>query len=173
MRNMIKITCFLWFESLQVLEATENIRSPTKLPYSQIEGQCSSILNIPIKWVASILSTTTQISINGVLRALMHVYHQRSITPNVTGSLGSEYGLVSIALVLASKCKYCLLSSCHQMEGFYFQLITTGVLDDCTDPNKTCTNMSYGLFPSANGWDEWLKNLVRYWEYYGKVLRLL
>jgi hypothetical protein len=100
----------------------------------------------------------------------MHVYHLRSITTNVTGSLGSEYGLVTIALVLASKCKYCLLSSCHQMEGFYFQLITTGVLDNCTNPNKTCTNMSYGLFPSANGWDEWLKNLVRYWEYYGRVL---
>lgn len=55
------------------------------------------------KWVSTVLATT-QVSLHVVLLALLFVYRLKRATPLVQGKPGSEYRLLTIALMLANKC---------------------------------------------------------------------
>lgn len=56
------------------------------------------------KWVVSILSTT-QVSQNVILLALMFIYRLKKLNPGVKGKLGSEFRLFTVALMLGNKCE--------------------------------------------------------------------
>lgn len=51
----------------------------------------------------SILSTT-QVSQNVILLALMFIYRLKKLNPGVKGKLGSEFRLFTVALMLGNKC---------------------------------------------------------------------
>ena len=55
------------------------------------------------KWVVSILSTT-QVSQNVILLALMFIYRLKKLNPSVKGKVGSEFRLFTVALMLGNKC---------------------------------------------------------------------
>ena len=57
------------------------------------------------KWLAQILSTT-QVSDNVILLALLFVYRLKKLNPGVKGKTGSEFRLITIALMLGNKCKF-------------------------------------------------------------------
>ena len=57
------------------------------------------------KWVVSILSTT-QVSQNVILLALMFIYRLKKLNPGVKGKLGSEFRLFTVALMLGNKCEW-------------------------------------------------------------------
>jgi hypothetical protein len=57
------------------------------------------------KWVVTILSTT-QVTQNVILLALMFIYRLKTLNPVVKGKPGSEYRLLTVALMLGNKCKY-------------------------------------------------------------------
>lgn len=55
------------------------------------------------KWVTTILSTT-QVTQNVILLALMFIYRLKRLNPGVKGKLGSEFRLLTVALMLGNKC---------------------------------------------------------------------
>lgn len=57
------------------------------------------------KWVTSVL-TTTQVTQNVILLALMFIYRLKMTNPSVRGRPGSEYRLLTVALMLGNKCEY-------------------------------------------------------------------
>lgn len=102
------------------------------------------------KWVTTILSTTC-VAQNVVLLALLFIYRLKKQNPTVRGKPGSEYRLLTVALMLGNK-----------------------FLDDNTYTNKTwaevsginvgevhimevefLSNMKYCLFTSEQDWAEW------------------
>ena len=56
------------------------------------------------KWVTTILSMT-QVSRNVILLALMFIYRLKKHNPSVKGKVGSEFRLLTVALMLGNKCK--------------------------------------------------------------------
>ena len=56
------------------------------------------------KWVQTVLSTT-QVTQNVILLALMFVYRLKMTNPSVRGRPGSEYRLLTVALMLGNKCE--------------------------------------------------------------------
>ncbi|OHX00997.1 cyclin-related protein [Colletotrichum incanum] len=159
-----QITCLFWFESIETLRAAENIRSrpPTAtlprlteyaIPFSQFK-----------KWAYSVLSTT-QVTQNVILLALLFVYRLKTTNPSVKGRSGSEYRLLTVALMLGNK-----------------------FLDDNTYTNKTwaevsgitvqeihvmevefLSNMRYSLLATKDEWEEWLVKLSCFSEYYERA----
>lgn len=76
-------------------------------PLSQFTQPCAAYK----QWVNKVLSTT-QVTQNVILLALLFVYRLKKVNPKVNGSPGSEYRLLTVALMLGNKCKY----SCNSLE---------------------------------------------------------
>jgi len=57
-----------------------------------------------MKWVTTILSTT-QVTQNVIILALLFIYRLKTQNTTVKGKLGSEYRLLTVALMLGNKCK--------------------------------------------------------------------
>jgi hypothetical protein len=55
------------------------------------------------KWVTTMLATT-QVSQNVILLALLYIYRLKKLNPTVKGRRGSEYRLMTIALMMGNKC---------------------------------------------------------------------
>lgn len=94
-----KMTCLFWFESTPKLNAIEKCTNspPTLLP----EVTPASGFQ---KWVTTVLSTT-QVSKNVILLALMFIYRLKKFNSGVKGKSGSEFRLLTIALMLGNKCE--------------------------------------------------------------------
>ncbi len=97
------MTCLFWFESAEGLKSAEGIRSqPASAPVTRLP-----ILARPHeqfrKWVLSVLSTT-QVTQNVILLALLFIYRLKMSSPRVKGRAGSEYRLLVVALMLGNKC---------------------------------------------------------------------
>jgi hypothetical protein len=56
------------------------------------------------KWLTTILSTT-QVSQNVILLALLFIYRLKNFNPGVRGKKGSEFRLMTIALMMGNKCR--------------------------------------------------------------------
>lgn len=55
------------------------------------------------KWAYGVLSTT-QVTQSVILLALLFIYRLKKINPSVKGRSGSEYRLLTVALMLGNKC---------------------------------------------------------------------
>ncbi|KAK4539495.1 hypothetical protein LTR36_010893 [Oleoguttula mirabilis] len=150
-----QITCLFWFESADILQLVED---------SQFAALASRSLVTDAKpttgfrkWVTTILSTTL-VAQNVVLLALLFIYRLKKLNPTVRGKPGSEYRLLTVALMLGNK-----------------------FLDDNTYTNKTwaevsgivvgevhimevefLSNMKYCLFTSAEDWAKWQSLLGKF-----------
>lgn len=98
-----QMTCLFWFESIDELKKAESIRS--RQPNASI--QRLPALAKPHeqfrKWVYNVLSTT-QVTQNVILLALLFIYRLKMSTPQIKGRAGSEYRLLTVALMLGNKC---------------------------------------------------------------------
>ncbi|KAI5811048.1 cyclin-domain-containing protein [Peziza echinospora] len=157
-----QITCFLWFESSYLLHRVEE---SSLAPVVQAPLATDAVPSVGFrKWLATILSTT-QVSQNVVLLALLFVYRLKKLNPTVKGKTGSEFRLITVALMLGNK-----------------------FLDDNTYTNKTWAevsgitvqeihimeveflqNMKYNLFTSEVQWREWHVKLHRFWKYWSSA----
>lgn len=97
------MTCFFWFETIETIRKAESwnqYSSPTRrlctesIPTSSFR-----------KWVILILSTT-QVTPNVIILALLFIYRLKTLNHTVKGKLGSEYRLLTVALMLGNKCRY-------------------------------------------------------------------
>jgi hypothetical protein len=106
------MTCFFWFETMDTIYSAEQIHSRRQSdpipPLSKHTEPCASYK----KWVHSILSTT-QVTQNVILLALLFVYRLKKSNPKVNGNPGSEYRLLTVALMLGNKCEEIPLSFRH------------------------------------------------------------
>ena len=92
-----------WFESIKTLEAAENIGSlPPTAPLRRLTENASPLPSFK-KWVHTVLSTT-QVTQNVIILALMFIYRLKVKNPAVKGRSGSEYRLLTVALMLGNKC---------------------------------------------------------------------
>ena len=99
--NGSQITCFFWFESSFTLHYVEDATaSPT--PITSLVPEASPTTGFR-KWVTTILSMT-QVSQNVILLALMFIYRLKRLNPSVKGKIGSEFRLLTVALMLGNKC---------------------------------------------------------------------
>lgn len=92
------MTCLFWFETTAKLNDIEERKNP--LLYIVPEAIPSAGFQ---KWVTNILSTT-QVSQNVILLALLFIYRLKKFNHRVRGKKGSEYRLMTIALMLGNKC---------------------------------------------------------------------
>ncbi|KAL7920696.1 hypothetical protein ACQKWADRAFT_153018 [Trichoderma austrokoningii] len=159
-----QMTCFFWFQPSEQLRKAEGMKSrPNVLPSRLVElAKPSSQFR---KWVYNVLSTT-QVTQNVILLALLFIYRLKCSTPQIKGRGGSEYRLLTVSLMLGNK-----------------------FLDDNTYTNKTwaevscftvneihvmevefLSNMRYNLLASKDEWEEWLTKLSCFHDYYEQAL---
>lgn len=99
--NNIQITCLFWFESSLLLQRVAE-SSTTPVPQSLLAPDAMPSMGFR-KWVTTILSTT-QVSQNVILLALLFIYRLKKSNPSVKGKPGSEFRLLTVALMLGNKC---------------------------------------------------------------------
>lgn len=98
--NASQITCLFWFETTDTLKDAENVGPSTIVPRLKTDALPTTGFR---KWVVTTL-TTTQVSQNVILLALLFIYRLKNINPGVKGRAGSEYRLLTVALMLGNKC---------------------------------------------------------------------
>lgn len=108
---MLQISCLLWFETnakIAVIEKLESLHGsvPPMIREAAPTRQFRS-------WLYTVL-TTTQVSRNVVYLALLFVYRLKRTIPCPRGRKGSEYRLLSVALMMGNKC---MMNSYHKWHG--------------------------------------------------------
>ncbi|KAL7935882.1 hypothetical protein V8C35DRAFT_263800 [Trichoderma chlorosporum] len=161
-----QMTCLFWFESIDHLKKAETIRSRPNMLTTRLAKLAKPNEQFR-KWVYNVLSTT-QVTQNVILLALLFIYRLKLSTPQIKGREGSEYRLLTVALMLGNK-----------------------FLDDNTYTNKTwaevscftvgeihvmevefLSNMRYNLLASKDEWEDWLTKLACFRDYYEQALRV-
>ena len=107
------MTCLFWFEKTSKLQAIEDRLDPVP----SLVAEAIPTVGFQ-KWVASILSTT-QVSSNVILLALLFIYRLKKFNAGVKGKKGSEFRLMTVALMLGNKCTWFL--SPHRLVDFYHE----------------------------------------------------
>ncbi|KAL7788351.1 hypothetical protein V8C37DRAFT_235736 [Trichoderma ceciliae] len=161
-----QMTCLFWFESIDQLKKAETPRSRPNMLTTRLAELAKPSEQFR-KWVYNVLSTT-QVTQNVILLALLFIYRLKLSTPQIKGRGGSEYRLLTVALMLGNK-----------------------FLDDNTYTNKTwaevscftvneihvmevefLSNMRYNLLASKDEWEDWLTKLTCFHDYYEQALRV-
>ncbi|PTB81889.1 hypothetical protein M440DRAFT_1435559 [Trichoderma longibrachiatum ATCC 18648] len=160
-----QMTCLFWFEPIDRLKKAQTFRSRPDTVTTQLANLSKPSEQFR-KWVYNVLSTT-QVTQNVILLALLFIYRLKLSTPQIKGREGSEYRLLTVALMLGNK-----------------------FLDDNTYTNKTwaevscfavgeihvmevefLSNMRYNLLASKEEWEDWLTKLACFHEYYTQASR--
>ncbi|KAI1149221.1 hypothetical protein F4825DRAFT_464277 [Nemania diffusa] len=155
------MTCFFWFETMDTIEAAEQVNNTRRLSeplplLSKYTEPCSAYK----KWVNSILSTT-QVTQNVVLLALLFVYRLKKTNPRVHGNPGSEYRLLTVALMLGNK----FLDDNTYTNKTWAEVSGISVKEIHVMEVEFLSNMRYGLLTSQEEWKEWLQKLACYHKY--------
>ncbi|KAG5440878.1 hypothetical protein PCK2_000033 [Pneumocystis canis] len=163
-----QIVCLIWFETNMTISSVISrdrqliLLSSNSIPKAEF-----------LAWNRDVLSTIN-ISKNVIFLALLFIYRLKERNPTIRGKPGSEYRLLTIALILGNKC----------MSVSVLCLINCLVLDDNTYTNKTWSevtgifvkeihvmeaeflvNINYSLLVSKTQWEDWQIILERLWIY--------
>ncbi|KAI9923467.1 hypothetical protein ASPWEDRAFT_172113 [Aspergillus wentii DTO 134E9] len=140
-----QMTCLFWFESTAKLKAIEERLNPT----SHLVPEAMPAPGFQ-KWVSSILATT-QVSQNVILLALMFVYRLKKFNPGVRGKKGSEFRLMTIALMLGNK----FLDDNTYTNKTWAEVSGISVQEIHIMEVEFLSNIRYNLFASKENWAEW------------------
>ncbi|KAL8696845.1 MAG: hypothetical protein Q9201_007448, partial [Fulgogasparrea decipioides] len=113
------------------------------------------------KWAVSILSTT-QVSQNVILLALMFIYRLKKLNPGVKGKLGSEFRLFTVALMLGNK----FLDDNTYTNKTWAEVSGISVQEIHIMEVEFLSNMRYTLYASENEWKAWHVKLGKFWKYF-------
>ncbi|KAI1945376.1 hypothetical protein LOZ39_006870 [Ophidiomyces ophidiicola] len=160
-----QITCLFWFAKSSKLKQIEE-RGLSSQFIPPLDPECIPSIGFT-KWMTTILSTT-QVSRNVVLLALMFIYRLKKFNQSVRGKRGSEFRLMTIALMMGNK-----------------------FLDDNTYTNKTwgevsgipiqeihvmevefLSNIRYNLFVTKKEWEKWHSTLRIFANYFARASRM-
>lgn len=153
------MTCLFWFESTSKLNDIENClgSSQTLVP------EVSPALGFQ-KWVTTVL-TTTQVSQNVILLALLFIYRLKKFNAGVKGKSGSEFRLLTIALMLGNK----FLDDNTYTNKTWAEVSGISVQEIHIMEVEFLSNVRYNLFASAGEWTKWHAKLRRFSESYQRA----
>ncbi|KAL9025223.1 MAG: hypothetical protein Q9196_005916 [Gyalolechia fulgens] len=154
-----QITCLFWFESSFTLHYVEE-SSTTPIPIEPLASEAIPAMGFR-KWVVSILSTT-QVSQNVILLALMFIYRLKKLNPGVKGKLGSEFRLFTVALMLGNK----FLDDNTYTNKTWAEVSGISVTEIHIMEVEFLSNMRYTLYASENEWKAWHMKLGKFWKYF-------
>ncbi|KAL9590981.1 MAG: hypothetical protein Q9203_000177 [Teloschistes exilis] len=151
-----QITCFFWFETSFTLHYVEESKA-TPSPIQPLVSEAMPTMGFR-KWVVSILSTT-QVSQNVILLALMFIYRLKKLNPGVKGKLGSEFRLFTVALMLGNK----FLDDNTYTNKTWAEVSGISVQEIHIMEVEFLSNMRYTLYASENEWRAWHVKLGKFW----------
>ncbi|KAL2158113.1 hypothetical protein VTH06DRAFT_4681 [Thermothelomyces fergusii] len=157
---MAEVAALFWFESTKLLEKLETTRKP--VPGVQIQPLTPAAIASQHfkKWVSSVL-TTTQVTQNVVILALLYIHRLKKANPTVKGRPGSEYRLLTVALMLGNK----FLDDNTYTNKTWADVSGISVNDIHVMEVEFLSNMRYSLLVSAEEWEQWVEKLARFWSY--------
>ncbi|KAH7140822.1 hypothetical protein EDB81DRAFT_843866 [Dactylonectria macrodidyma] len=162
-----QMTCLFWFESIDELKQAGTIRSrPPNAHIPRLPALAKPYDQFR-KWVYSVLSTT-QVTQNVILLALLFIYRLKMSTPQIKGRAGSEYRLLTVALMLGNK----FLDDNTYTNKTWAEVSCFAVQEIHVMEVEFLSNMRYNLVATKDQWEEWLDKLACFHEYYERALRL-
>jgi len=153
-----KMTCLFWFEKATKLKAIEDSAAAI---YSLLLEAIPSIGFQ--KWVATIF-TTTQVSPNVILLALLFVYRLKKFNPGVRGKKGSEFRLMTIALMMGNK----FLDDNTYTNKTWAEVSGISVQEIHIMEVEFLSNVRYNLFVSKEEWEQWHVKLGKFADYFDR-----
>lgn len=150
--------CLFWFESFEVLDLAEKLYDGrrTVMPLTRPalpEPQYK-------KWVHGIISTT-QVSVNVVLLALLFVHRLKHTTRTVRPQPGSEYRLLTVALMLGNK----FLDDNTYTNKTWAEVSCISVQEIHVMEVEFLANMRYDLYTNKSAWKGWIVTLKNVFDY--------
>ncbi|KAJ5578192.1 uncharacterized protein N7459_007156 [Penicillium hispanicum] len=157
-----QMTCLFWFEKTSKLQAIEDHKHP--VPSLVAEAIPTSGFQ---KWVATLLSTT-QVSQNVILLALLFVYRLKKFNSGVKGKKGSEFRLMTVALMLGNK----FLDDNTYTNKTWAEVSGIAVQEIHVMEVEFLSNIRYDLFASEAEWDRWHTKLGLFGDYFNQASTL-
>ncbi|KAE8351501.1 cyclin-domain-containing protein [Aspergillus coremiiformis] len=154
-----QMTCLFWFETTAKLNDIEERKNP--LLYIVPEAIPSAGF---LKWVTNILSTT-QVSQNVILLALMFIYRLKKFNHRVRGKKGSEYRLMTIALMLGNK----FLDDNTYTNKTWAEVSGISVQEIHVMEVEFLSNVRYNLFVSEEEWTQWHSKLGLFADFFNRA----
>ncbi|KKK15830.1 hypothetical protein AOCH_007200 [Aspergillus ochraceoroseus] len=154
-----QMTCLFWFESTSKLTAIEDRASSG----TSIAPEAIPSLGFQ-KWVSNILSTT-QVSQNVILLALLFVYRLKKFNPGVRGKKGSEYRLMTIALMLGNK----FLDDNTYTNKTWAEVSGISVQEIHVMEVEFLSNLRYNLYASESEWAKWHAKLGLFADFFNNA----
>ncbi|KIW85967.1 hypothetical protein Z517_01361 [Fonsecaea pedrosoi CBS 271.37] len=160
-----EITCLFWFETGSTLQYAENLPEDAPVDRGLLPDAVPAIGFR--KWVTTIISTT-QVGKNVILLALLFIYRLKRFNPSVSGKRGSEFRLLTIALMLGNK----FLDDNTYTNKTWAEVSGISVTEIHIMEVEFLSNMRYALYASAEEWSEWKSKLGRFGAFYDKASKL-
>jgi hypothetical protein len=117
--------------------------------------------------VATIL-TTTQVAQNVILLALLFIYRLKNTNPTVKGKPGSEYRLLTVALMLGNK----FLDDNTYTNKTWAEVSGISVQEVHIMEVEFLSNMRYSLYTSKKKWEEWHTILGKFGSFYDRASKV-
>lgn len=155
MLTLCQITCLFWFESWDVLQLVEDSPMPVH-PRRPLVPDAKPTTGFR-KWVTTILSTTL-VAQNVVLLAMLFIYRLKKLNPTVRGKPGSEYRLLTVALMLGNK----FLDDNTYTNKTWAEVSGINVAEVHIMEVEFLSNMKYCLYTSAEDWAKWQSLLGKF-----------
>ncbi|KAJ5224717.1 uncharacterized protein N7469_008220 [Penicillium citrinum] len=157
-----QMTCLFWFEKTSKIQAIEDRRNP--VPSIVPEAIPTAGFQ---KWVSTILSTT-QVSQNVILLALLFVYRLKKFNASVKGKKGSEFRLMTVALMLGNK----FLDDNTYTNKTWAEVSGIAVQEIHIMEVEFLSNIRYDLFSSESEWTRWHNKLGLFGDFFNKASQL-
>lgn len=158
-----QITCLFWFENTDVLEAAEK-NTPASYPEPAMSKDAIPTTGFR-KFVTTMLSTT-QVAQNVVILGLLFIYRLKKHS-QVKGRLGSEYRLLTVALMLGNK----FLDDNTYTNKTWAEVSGISVTEVHIMEVEFLSNMKYNLYCSAAEWGKWQSLLGRFANFVERAMR--
>ncbi|KAF2851603.1 hypothetical protein T440DRAFT_517100 [Plenodomus tracheiphilus IPT5] len=160
-----EVTCLFWFESSTVLKQVLEPSSPHQAVRPLVPDAHPTIGFK--KWVTTIL-TTTQVAQNVILLALLFIYRLKLTNPTVKGKPGSEYRLLTVALMLGNK----FLDDNTYTNKTWAEVSGISVQEVHIMEVEFLSNMRYSLFTSKQKWEEWHVILGKFGTFFDRASKV-
>ncbi|KAG6002975.1 hypothetical protein E4U21_002476 [Claviceps maximensis] len=161
-----QMTCLFWFESIDELKNAESIRLNSQPSISRLPALAKPHEQFS-KWVYNVLSTT-QVTQNVIFLPLLFIYRLKMSTPQIKGRAGSEYRLLTVALMLGNK----FLDDNTYTNKTWAEVSRFAVQEIHVMEVEFLSNMRYNLLASKDEWDQWILKLSSFHEYYERASKL-
>ncbi|KAJ5204471.1 uncharacterized protein N7498_005350 [Penicillium cinerascens] len=157
-----QMTCLFWFEKSSKLQAIEDRLHPVP----SLVPEAIPTVGFQ-KWVSTILSTT-QVSQNVILLALLFIYRLKKFNSGVKGKKGSEFRLMTVALMLGNK----FLDDNTYTNKTWAEVSGIAVQEIHIMEVEFLSNIRYDLFASEAKWARWHTKLGLFADFFNKASAL-